>query len=54
MNAIATGTVTAQTGVEYGASCEKYEEKANKKLANSSTIVLCGYGACIKVEKMRS
>ena len=51
MNATATSTVTAQAGIEYGSSCETYEEKANKKLANSSTIVLYGYGACIKVEK---
>ena len=45
MNATATSTVTTQSGVEYGASCGTFEEKANKKLANSSTIVLCGYGA---------
>jgi len=51
MNATVTSTVTAQSGVEYGASCETYKEKANKKLANSSTIVLCGYGTSIKAEK---
>lgn len=43
--------VTANTGVAYGESSEKYEELADKKLNKSDTLILCGHGACIKVER---
>lgn len=34
---------------EYETSCAHYEKQANVRLRNSDTIVLAGYGCCIKV-----
>jgi len=42
---------TIVDGTSYGESCQYYEAKANKKLLNTDTIILAGYGACLKVEK---
>ena len=43
-------TVQASAGAAYGESCQMYEAKADKKLANSDMICLAGYGCGLKVE----